>query len=181
MALGAQSVEGGNITYTYTGNPFTNVSGTYTTSDFVSGSITLATPLPANDSVYMGDPILMLTPTAFSYTDGVDTITNLTPNVDPMTWIYSTDSTGDITSWIITLPVTTPGSALDINSTNSGLGAYDRGTGANFLNTGAVYMDPGQFTVSPEPTSLVLIPSGLLALALIARKRKARAISPSHN
>jgi len=35
-------------TYQYTGNPFTNVEGAYTTSNFVSGTVTLAGPLAPN-------------------------------------------------------------------------------------------------------------------------------------
>jgi len=35
-------------TYQYTGNPFTQVFGVYTTSDFVTAMVTLAGPLGAN-------------------------------------------------------------------------------------------------------------------------------------
>jgi len=59
-------------TYDYTGNPFTVVSGVYTTSDFVSGMVTLAGPLAPNM------PLDFVSPTAFSFSDGHQTITNLT-------------------------------------------------------------------------------------------------------
>ena len=66
--------------YIYTGNPFTTGAtqngptslpvGPFTVNDSVSGSFTVATPL---------GPLLhlvMFTPTSFSFTDGVDTLTN---------------------------------------------------------------------------------------------------------
>ena len=42
------SVQAVPTTYQYTGNPFTFVSGPYTTSDFVTAMVTLARPLPPN-------------------------------------------------------------------------------------------------------------------------------------
>ena len=68
------SVQAVPTTYQYTGNPFTFVTGPYTTSDFVTGMVTLAGPLPPN----MPSPV---TPTAFTFSDGVQTITNLTPRL----------------------------------------------------------------------------------------------------
>ena len=71
--LTAASVQAIPITYTYTGNPFTTASGTYTTSDFVSGMLTLAGPLAANM------PLTPVTPIAFSFSDGVQTLTTPPP------------------------------------------------------------------------------------------------------
>src|SRR5260370_27988201 len=45
------SVQAVPTTYVYTGHPFTTVSGPYTTSDFVSGMLTLAVPLAPNFNV----------------------------------------------------------------------------------------------------------------------------------
>ena len=64
------SVQAVPTTYRYTGNPFTFVSGPYTTSDFVTAMVTLAGPLGANM------PLTDVTPTAFTFSDGVQTITN---------------------------------------------------------------------------------------------------------
>ena len=62
------SVQAVPTTYVYTGNPFTIVSGPYSTSDFVTAMVTLASPLPANM------PLTQVTPLAFSLSDGVQTI-----------------------------------------------------------------------------------------------------------
>jgi hypothetical protein len=61
-------------TYQYTGNPFTVATAPYSTSDFVTGMVTLAGPLAPN---------MLLTsvlPIAFTFSDGVQTLTNV--NVD---------------------------------------------------------------------------------------------------
>ena len=81
-------------TYQYTGNPFTDVSGLYTTSDFVSGMVTLAAPLPPN---FQGT----VTPTAFTFSDGVQTITDLTATIAQI--LFSTGPTGLIQKWHIDL------------------------------------------------------------------------------
>ena len=85
----------GVSTYTYTGNPFTQVSGVYTTSDFLSGSFTTATPLPANLSNATISPMI----TTFAFSDGVFTWSPANSYVN--TAIFSTDSSGKVTSWTL--------------------------------------------------------------------------------
>jgi len=50
------SVQAVPTTYMYTGNHFTDVSGPYTTSDFVTAIVTLAGPLAPNFSVNQDAP-----------------------------------------------------------------------------------------------------------------------------
>ena len=87
------SVQAG-VTYQYTGNTFTQVSGPYTTSDFVTAMVTLAAPLGPNHN--LDDPV---TPVAFTLSDGVQTITNFTSSLAQ--FLFSTDATGVITGWRI--------------------------------------------------------------------------------
>ena len=87
--LTAASVQAVPTTYVYTGNPFTNVSGRYTTSDFVSGMLTLAGPLAANM------PLTIVSPIAFSFSDGVQTITQA--NASGYTFSFATGPGGAIT------------------------------------------------------------------------------------
>ena len=97
------SVQAVPATYKYTGNPFTNVEGVYTTSDFVSGMVTLAGPLAPNI------PLTSVSPTAFTFSDGVQTFTNLTPSVD-FSFAFATGPTGAIILWnvhVATSPSTT--------------------------------------------------------------------------
>src|SRR5262245_58354284 len=69
------SVQAVPTTYKYTGNPFTAVTAPYTTANFVTVMMTLAAPLARNK------PLTTISPIAFTFSDGVQTITNLTPNV----------------------------------------------------------------------------------------------------
>src|SRR5215472_10714076 len=88
------SVQAVPTTYQYTGNPFTDVSGVYTTSDFVTAMVTLAGPLGANM------PLTQVTPTAFTLSDRVQTITNLNA-IAPAEFEFATDATGAITAWTV--------------------------------------------------------------------------------
>src|SRR5258708_3470790 len=71
VILSVTAVQAVPTTYQYHGNPFTFVSGTYSTSDSVSGMLTLAAPLGVNT------PLTAVSPTAFTLSDGLTTITNL--------------------------------------------------------------------------------------------------------
>ena len=63
----------------------------YTTSDFVTAMVTLASPLAPNMSLTQVSPI------AFSLSDGVQTITMLTATVS--VFEFATGPTGHITQW----------------------------------------------------------------------------------
>jgi len=85
----------GATLYTYTGNPFTDVGGTFTTSMRLTGNFTLNSPLADNLS---GAEIF---PTDYTFFNGIDTDFK-----DPLvggTFFVSTDATGAITAWVIQL------------------------------------------------------------------------------
>jgi len=88
-------------TYTYRGNNFTSAGGTFTTSDSISGSITLVAPLAANLPYQYVSGI-----STYSFSDGVHTwnTTNSYLNTAPVPMIgVSTNSQGVITQWTIVL------------------------------------------------------------------------------
>jgi hypothetical protein len=94
LAVSVVAVEADTI-YTYTGNPFTSVFGPYTTSDRVTGFFDLATPLANNL------PETVISPISFSFSDGVQTITNTTPGVVVGSFSVATDASGKPEFWDI--------------------------------------------------------------------------------
>src|SRR5215475_3160866 len=88
------SVQAVPTTYQYTGNPYPFAVGDYTTSMFVTVMLTLAQPLPANL-----DGSTEVFPTAFTFFDGVQTITNFTVSFFPPLFSFVTDAAGHITDW----------------------------------------------------------------------------------
>ena len=93
------SVQAVPTTYQYTGNPFTFVIAPYTTSDFVTAMVTLAGPLGANM------PLTKVTPTAFTLTDGVQTISNLSGT--RLLFLFATDAQAHITAWLSSVDTVT--------------------------------------------------------------------------
>src|SRR5205814_8406849 len=82
-----------NTIYSCTTHPFTNVTAPSATSAFVSAMVTLAGPLAPNM------PFTSVTPTAFTLSDGVQTITNFNANFSSFS--FATGPTGAITVWSV--------------------------------------------------------------------------------
>lgn len=159
-----------DTTYTYTGNDFTFAVAPFTTSDSVSGWFTVAWPLPGNLSTGF------FTPEAFSFTDGVDTITNATATLTSSFSSFSTNTSGDITGWEVYLLLpdynlvaseSIPTSSEDLSSVAT--------MGADNSNDPGTWTESGSTSPVPEPESLILVGTGLAAAAGIARRRLLRA------
>ena len=152
------SVQAVPTTYQYTGNPFTTVSGPYTTSDFVTVMLTLASPLGANM------PLTQVFPTAFTLFDGVQTITNL--NATFSLFQFATGPTGAITLWEV---LGENGAIPTIETGKVGPVVQDIG----LLPTGAgqIRDRPGTWTVSGQVADTGSTLS-LMALGLVARRFK---------
>ena len=98
-ALGATSAGASEI-YTYTGNYFTSADAPYSTSDYLTISLTFSAPLGDNFS------LAYVTPTSYSLSNGLITITNTNDLPAPNGYqtpffALSTDSTGAILNWEI--------------------------------------------------------------------------------
>lgn len=158
-----------STTYTYTGNAFQAVfGGSYTTSDFVSGFFTVASPL-ADNLVFSNQNV---TPISYSFTDGVQTFDSTSPPTN-VTFDIGTDASGTITQWDINLGTGPP--LDDSVSTNSSSG--DAGQmlsagafGDNLGNPGTFVMSGGSGSPTPEPANLGLFGLGLVAIGIIRRK-----------
>lgn len=162
----APIVKGDTITtYTYTGNVYTEATGAFTLSEDVSGFFTESTPLAANLS-----ETLISAPTTFSFSDGPDTFTQ-SSNLSAEHFFIGTDENGNIDSWEIVLQTGSPADELTTSQNGDEVCEFDCGTFAdNDDNPGGSWTTTSIST--PEPASILLMPAGLLALALLARNRK---------
>jgi hypothetical protein len=159
------SVQAVPTTYQYTGNHFTDVTGPYTTSMFVTAKVTLAGPLGANM------PLTDVTPTAFTFFDGVQTITNHT--AFDVLFQFATDATSTITFWNVGA---NPGDFPHIFTFNDPTDPFNRrdeGLDVN-IDFGANFASPGVWTVNASVpdggSTLSLMTLTLMALGLVARR-----------
>ena len=149
-------------TYDYTGNTFNFTIGSYTTSDFVTAMVTLANPLPANMAP------TVVTPTAFSLSDGVQTITNLTALSS--FFKFATGPTGHITEWDIEVQIS--GGRI---GTNQQPNTETIDTGSSSSGFGEIIGNPGVWTRAAAPdagSSFALLSLSLTALGVAARQFK---------
>ena len=159
--LTAAAVQANTITYTYNGTPFTNVSGPFTTSDKVTGFVELMSALGPN----LGPGLTSVTPLAFSFSDGVQTISSFPLNF--ATIKFGTGPTGAITQWIVQLGSDTGGSIQTVNT----IAAFDSGrllpdgTGSGLV---VFAFNPGTWTATTTSVPDAGSTFGLLSLSVMA-------------
>jgi hypothetical protein len=190
--LGFRHVANADSTYIYTGNTFTNCQVSqyiYTGTSFalyidnacpigpgVTGSITLSQPLPGNAVDYVPQDVTSVSFGAEGYSDAFPAFTR-TGFTDTSSCIagcgssfsFSTNSSGDIIGWnigfgsVVGVPEITILTTTDGNSFFRGSCSPLSNQCFNFSTT-----NPGQWVVTPEPSSLLLLTTGLVSFALIA-------------
>ncbi len=167
-----------DVSYFYTGTDFTIAEGPYTTSDSVTGSITLSAPL---GSYLFYDAI---TPVAFSFSDGVQTLTQNNTNNNSFT--VSTDAAGDITAWVMNVAAEVSGVNLELIITANAPGyTFDLGASAIVVPGSFVEAStsaPGTWSagVVPETSTWVMMGLGFAGLGYLGvGKRKALRSAPA--
>jgi hypothetical protein len=152
-------------TYTYTGKSFTFVEAPYTTSDSITGYMTLAT---------LGDNYVdvQVNVQSYSFSDGLNSYVGAYSQIANV----STDATGALDGWVIQLGSFGNGPFCTIEGGNSPH-APQSGDECSLSAQGpsANNRDSGNWTMvtfeTPEPSSLVLMTTALLASGVAARKR----------
>jgi len=171
-----------NTIYSYTGNTFTEIvdpigsPGRYTTSMKVTGTIEMASPLGANYDNLSALEISALV-LSFSFTDGQQTFDQSFINLLTSFIGLKTDQDGIITEWDIYLQSPIFFNAVQmIHTTSSPTEGYiDEARMMPILTLNADYArvinNPGVWAVVPEPSTLSLLMTGFLGLALSRHRR----------
>ena len=169
----ASTAASANVILNYTGNDFTTVSGPYSTADAVTGTLTFSGPLADNLTLVS----TITPPLSFSFTDGVQTITNSSVGSMGPYFHFQTDSSGNITAWSVT--VIAANDSSEIFTSNYPAVVADEGnlySGEALVGFGRD-SNPGTFSVVgvPEPITLSLFATGLAGAVAMRRRKKAKA------
>jgi hypothetical protein len=175
LVLGLSPPASASTIYTYTGNPFTTITGvpifitgtSYTTQDSVSGAFTLATPL-APDHTDITPAVL-----GWTLTDGVQILGSDNPGDSLKEFKLTTDSLARITFWQV-LGVTTFLDSSYVGTFNEPPSVVgDEGGFAGIIVNGYGASNagmPGRWATVPEPTTSTLLATGVLALSRVRRR-----------
>jgi hypothetical protein len=164
MVLGVANAHA--TTYVYTGNSFTSATLPYTTSDKVTGNITLSVPLNAG----MPETDETANVTAFSFTDGVQTITNLTVGVSLYSADFQTNLMGGISSWDIQINL---GNNEILTQAAEDLGYINFSYSGEGSNSG----NPGSWNVAsavPEASTWAMTLLGFAGIGFMFCRRKSK-------
>ena len=157
--------------YTYTGNPFTVVTGPYTTDNFITATLTLDNPLAVNLSSV---DVTGFAGFSLTMSDGQQMLTDATSGLTIISATVSTDTNGNIVAdWAVRLDASPMDPSIaTINLTPPIDNIFDRGELDGDI--GQVEMDPGTWSCSgmcldstdpiPEPSSVFLFSSGLAGI-----------------
>jgi len=158
-----------DVIYTYTGNVFDEgVTPPYTTTDKVTGFFELAAPLAIGIKQ-------VITPVAFSFSDGVNIFTNADATLTASAFNIETGPTGAIVKWRINISEAGFGS---INTVNDLILVTDTGSSVSapafVFNRGS----PGIWAVTavPEPSTWAMMLLGFAGIGFLAYRRNTKPV-----
>lgn len=169
------------FTYSYAGNPFDQFRGmSYSDTDSVSGTFTIDAATNIGLSFADYTPLV----TAFSFTDGVQTLTE-TSSLFAYAIQFGTDGQGDITNWIVQF-IVLPG--MMVPEPEQGIVTANRPSSVpvpfvldlgslQSTDGGAVAFNPGRWTQAvPEPSTVLLLMLGI-AVVMTGARRSSSSVS----
>lgn len=185
FAAGPMDSAHADVVYDYTGATFLGAHDPFTTAESLTGTISFATPLAANLTVNSGSTNSNVTPVAFSFTAGPETLSSAAFNPNFTSFQFSTDATGQIIGWDIVIGL---GGEGQINIDNYSGNVGDQvAVGGNFQ--GDSNFDPseafalnhvaGEFTMTaavPEPTTWAMMIIGFCGVGFMTYRRRAAAL-----
>jgi hypothetical protein len=168
LLVSASKLACADVVYDYTGQDFTTVASPYSTADRITGSFTVSTPFPANATN------LPLAVTSFSFSDGVQTITNLNSDLSSDHFSIWTDSTGAITGWTISVfgEIQVGEVQGSINILNDPNFPTVEDTGFSGRASGEALAAGTLVAAVPEPSTWAMMILGFVGLGFMAYRRK---------
>ena len=151
-----------DTTYTYTGSDFTFASSPFTTSESVTGSFTVASPLGDSTSLHA------ITPTSYSFNaGGLFTLTNTNSTIND--FAVGTDASGNIDAFFIEVINGSIGEiSLEHTSVQQEFVIDSSPFGEAGSSSGGTFTSPA---ATPETGTLGLLGTALLAGAGVVRRR----------
>jgi hypothetical protein len=190
IALGSfGSAAHADVVYEYSGNNFASFYGGYTSDDSISGRLAFAFALGDNFN------LASVNPTSFSFSDGVQTISNTSPALAFTQFLISTNAAGDITDWEISLHewsgtgqrviVTTFPSPLYVDTAGfvANVGWAPSVTAAAYSFTPGVWWQPTEGAAPaagrpvsgvPEPSTWAMMILGFAGIGFMAYRRRSQ-------
>jgi hypothetical protein len=166
-----------DTTYTYTGNDFVFATPPYNPSDSITGWFTVATALPDNLNDAGGLYDITSQVTAFSLSDGVQTIDNANASFSQFGVV--TDGNGDLFAWVFGAKVASGTGATTGLVESEGVAGGMGNDVADLNSSEAFNATPGTWaesssSLTPEPSNFLLLLTGLASMAGIARRKLSR-------
>jgi hypothetical protein len=183
MFAGLSASASADVVYQYVGSDFATVQAPYTTSEAVAGTVTFSSALP--DNLNNHGNVQFVTALSFSFSDGVETISSVSPDLLNQVFEFRTNALGQITNWTVNIiqQLTSDTSIQIASSLGEDLVQTETctsGSLASGCNTATVTIVAealgsqswSEVSAIPEPSTWAMMILGFLGVGFMAFRRK---------